>query len=195
MAVLGLLIASPPPVAAQRRGAHADRYDIVFRKYSKRYFGPGFDWRLFKAQGMAESGLDASAQSRAGARGVMQLLPSTFLAIQSRAPELVSIDDPEWNIAAGIRHNRALWRLFDEAATLIDRRRFMFASYNAGRTTIVRAQGVARAARLDPHVWPSIEAVAVRVRRWRQRETLHYLRTIEALVVQLDEHGRVSSRR
>ena len=32
------------------------RYDPTFRKYSRRYFGPAFDWRYFKAQGFAESG-------------------------------------------------------------------------------------------------------------------------------------------
>lgn len=193
---LVLLLACASRIEAQRGGAAAaDRYDPIFRKYTKRYFGLAFDWRLFKAQGMAESGLDTAARSRVGARGIMQLMPSTFESIRSRMPDLVSIDDPEMNIAAGIRHNRALWRLWPEAATPVDQRRFMFASYNAGRSTILRAQGVARAHQLDPHVWESIETVAVRVRRWRQGETLRYLRTIEAWYGQLDERGRVARRR
>src|SRR5262245_26938034 len=37
------------PAWAQGRG-RPDRYDETFRKYSKRYFGAGYDWRLFKAQ-------------------------------------------------------------------------------------------------------------------------------------------------
>jgi hypothetical protein len=24
----------------------AEKYDDIFRKYTKRFFGPGFDWRL-----------------------------------------------------------------------------------------------------------------------------------------------------
>ena len=192
-AVLGLLVVGVACLAAQGRGAAAaDHYDPFFRKYTKRYFGPAFDWRVFKAQGMAESGLDTAARSRSGARGIMQLMPSTFEAIQSKAPDLVSIDDPEWNIAAGIRHNRVLWRSWGDAATPADQRQFMFASYNAGRATIIRAQGVARASELDPRVWPSIEAVAVRVRRWRQRETLRYLRTIEMWLGLLDQNGRLA---
>jgi membrane-bound lytic murein transglycosylase F len=194
--VVSLLLAAVPGLAAQGHGvATVDRYDPYFRKYTKRFFGPTFDWRYFKAQGMAESRLDTAARSRTGARGIMQLMPSTFEAIQSKAPDLVSIDDPEWNIAAGIRHNRVLWRLWDDAVTPDDQRRFMFASYNAGRTTILRAQGVARASNLDPRVWPSIEAVAVRVRRWRQRETLQYLRTIDGWLGELDEQGRLAGRR
>jgi membrane-bound lytic murein transglycosylase F len=191
-----LLLSVSSGMAAQRSGGPAvDRYDPLFRKYTKRFFGPAFDWRPFKAQGMAESGLDTAARSRTGARGIMQLMPSTFEAIQSKAPDLVSIDDPEWNIAAGIRHNRALWQQWDSAATTVDQRQFMFASYNAGRSTILRAQGVARASKLDPHVWPSIEAVALRVRRWRQRETLRYLKTIETWLEQFDDEGRLARRR
>lgn len=191
-----LLLAGAPVTLAQRSGGPAvNRYDPFFRKYTKRYFGPAFDWRLFKAQGMAESRLDTAARSRSGARGIMQLMPSTFEAIQSKAPDLVSIDDPEMNIAAGIRHNRTLWRLWPEAATPVDQRQFMFASYNAGRATIIRAQGVARASALDPFVWPNIEAVAPRVRHWRQRETLGYLRTIEDWFGKLDEQGRLARRR
>jgi len=144
---------------------------------------------------MAESHLDTAAHSRSGARGIMQLMPSTAEAIRSSAPDLVSIDDPEWNIAAGIRHNRALWRMWPEAATPHDQRQFMFASYNAGRITIRRAQRVARASHLDPRVWLSIEAVAVRVWRWRQRQTLHYLRTIAEWFGQLDGRGRLARRR
>jgi len=169
-----------------------DRFDPVFRKYTKRYFGPAFDWRVFKAQGMAESRLDNSARSRNGAQGIMQLMPSTFEAIRSRAPDLQSVDDPEMNIAAGIHHNRALWKLWSGAATPLDQRHFMFASYNAGRTTIRRAQRVALRARLDPTLWASIVTVSPRVYRWRQRQTLHYLRMIELWLSKLDDRGRMA---
>ena len=54
-----------------------DDYDRLFRKYTKHYFGPHFDWRWFKAQGIAESGLRPNAHSSAGAKGIMQILPAT----------------------------------------------------------------------------------------------------------------------
>ena len=59
--------------AAQERTRKRNnsRYDNYFRKYSKRYFGLGFDWRYFKAQGMAESELNPNAKSYVGARGIM----------------------------------------------------------------------------------------------------------------------------
>ncbi|PYP79256.1 MAG: hypothetical protein DMD35_08615 [Gemmatimonadetes bacterium] len=64
--------------AARERQARREekRYDPIFQKYAKRYFGAGTDWQWFKAQGMAESDLTPTARSRVGARGIMQLMPS-----------------------------------------------------------------------------------------------------------------------
>ena len=53
------------------RKVDVDRYDETFKKYSKRYFGVGYDWRVFKAQALAESGMDTAAVSWVGARGLM----------------------------------------------------------------------------------------------------------------------------
>ena len=190
-ALLGwLLLATLPPAAAAQRafGSDAnavDRYDDTFRKYTKRFFGPAFEWRSFKAQAMAESNLNPRARSRVGARGLMQLMPSTYRQIQSRNRELRSIDDPEWNIAAGIEYDRYLWQLWDDHQTDGDRRSFMFGSYNAGRATILRAQGVARRERLDHRMWQSIETVAPRVPNWRHVETLTYVDKIDGNLDQL----------
>src|ERR1035437_2620199 len=176
---------TPPALSALDRATAARnakrdnaRYDAFVRKYSKRYFGVGFDWQLFKAQGMAESELNAAARSYVGARGVMQLMPSTYQEIQSKRPEFQSIDDPEWNIAAGIMHDRYLWRLWEPVGPDSDRTRFMFGSYNAGEGTISRATAAARAKQLDELRWPNIERVAPEVPRWRYRETLGYVRKI-----------------
>lgn len=176
--------------SAQQQAAVSDRYDHIFKKYSKRFFGPGYDWRIFKAQAMTESNLDPSAQSRVGARGIMQLMPTTFKEVQSKNPEVLSVDDPEWNIAAGVFYDRQLWRQLESPAT-VDRQRFMFASYNAGRGTVRRAQDVAEKKALDPMVWPSIQAVAPEVPNWRHEETLQYVSRIEDAVGRMDVAGRV----
>jgi len=156
-----------------------DRYDPSFQKYTKRYFGVGFDWRPFKAQGMAESGLKPTARSRVGARGIMQLMPSTFQTIQTARPDFKSIDDPEHNIAAGIMHDRYLWTLYP-ASPGDERLRFMFAAYNAGEGTIKKARTEATKESLDAEMWTSVEAVAPKVKPWRYRETLGYVKTIDA---------------
>ncbi len=189
----GLLLLALAGTGSAQRAPGTSRYDPVFRKYSKRFFGAGFDWRIFKAQGMAESNLDSVASSWVGARGIMQLMPSTFLEIQTKNPEMTSIDDPEWNIAAGVRHDRSLWRLWTDPDTENDRRNFMFASYNAGRTTILNAQATAQSRNLDHRLWPSIEAVAPEVPKWRYQETLGYVRKIDANLKRMNDRGDVSA--
>ena len=155
------------------------RYDDAFRRYSKRFFGAGFDWHYFKAQGMAESGLDSSATSWVGARGIMQLMPSTYHAISSHRPEFGAIDDPEWNIAAGVMHDRYLWTLWAKSISEPQRPAFMFGSYNAGEGTIMRAQSTAKHVVGSAEEWSHIEQVAPTVPRWRYRETLDYVRKID----------------
>ncbi|MEP7086912.1 MAG: transglycosylase SLT domain-containing protein [Gemmatimonadota bacterium] len=173
------LAVSALPHSAGAQRVPSDRYDAYFRKYTKRYFGIGFDWRLFKAQGMAESGLSPTAKSWVGARGIMQLMPSTYQAISSHRPEMTAIDDPQWNIAAGIMHDRDMWQLWKDSVPDDDRWRFMFGGYNAGEVTIFRAQRVARASKLNERTWPNIESVAPTVPRWRYKETLGYVHTIQ----------------
>jgi len=165
--------------ARQSRKATA-KYDATFQKYSKRYFGVGTDWRWFKAQGMAESDLTPGARSRVGARGIMQLMPSTYGMIKSALPKFGAIDDPEWNIAAGILHDRDLWTVWGRDVPEANRWAFMFASYNAGEGTIMRARKRAAAQQLDHSEWNAIERIAPTVERWRYSETLGYVRTIEA---------------
>ena len=152
-----------------------DQYDRYFRKYAKHYFGAGFDWRWFKAQGIAESGLDANARSRAGARGVMQIMPATFAEIRDKNPHFTSIDDPHWNIAAAIWYDRQLYRRWvDRVERSPERLKFTFASYNAGYSKVRRAFG--KAAKQQP------------VADWQQvapftpGETRHYVRRIHRLM-------------
>ena len=180
-AFAAMMVVAGTDAALAQGKRDADRYDQTFRKYSKRYFGVGYDWRIFKAQALAESEMNPNARSWVGARGLMQLMPSTYKHIQSRATGFGSIDDPEWNIAAGIMHDRSLWRRWERDSIATDRREFMFASYNAGRGTILTAQAMARRDSLDHRTWPSIERVAPKVRRWRYAETLGYVRKIDSL--------------
>lgn len=167
--------------AARSREAvqRAERFDPIFKKYTKRYFGVGFDWRRFKAQAMAESNLDTAATSYVGARGLMQLMPSTFATIQSARPEFGQIDDPEWNVAAGIMHDRYLWKLWPMVEADSEHVRMMFGSYNAGEGPIKRAHAEALARQLEAARWASIEQVAPNIPRWRYRETLGYVRKID----------------
>lgn len=118
-----------------------DRYDPLFRKYSKRFFGPGFDWRWFKAQGIAESGLREDAESWVGAKGIMQIMPATLREIAEKSDlAVLDNDDPGANIAAGIFYDRSLYERWNDIPRQRERLAFTFASYNGGRSRILRAR-------------------------------------------------------
>lgn len=188
---LALLLLSPFVSAAFAGVPLANRYDDYFRKYTKRYFGVAFDWRLFKAQGLVESSLNAEARSRVGARGVMQLMPRTFRAVQIENPELGDIGDPQWNIAAGIAYARQLWRQWQGDVESTHMRAFMLGSYNAGRSTLLRAQRMAEALSLNHRQWPSIEMVAPAVPGWQYQETVNYVLRVFGYLSAMDPKGRL----
>ena len=179
LAVMFLLLTVCATSARAQQGV-PNTYDDVFRKYSKQYFGVGFDWKVFKAQAMAESNLNPHARSWVGAKGVMQLMPATYAEIQSKNPDMGDINDPRWNIAAGIYYDRQLWRSWTDPASITDRISFVLSSYNAGRGTILKAQDTAAQEGLDSRTWINVETVAPRVPRWRHVETIGYVRRIQS---------------
>jgi len=132
-----------------------------------------------------------NAKSWVGARGIMQLMPSTFKEVRSKNPEILSIDKPEWNIAAGIYYDRQLWKQWTDQQGEQGSASFMMGSYNAGRGTLLRAQDVAREKVLDPVIWLSIKTVAPDVPRWRHEETITYVERIDANLARMDPDGRV----
>jgi len=119
-------------------GKWTDKYDRHFKKYSKRYFGPLFDWHWFKAQAIAESGLSHDAKSHVGAQGLMQIMPATFDEINKKNPHFSKLEAAKWNIAAGIYYDRTLYRKFKKTAAQ-DKLYMTFASYNAGYGRILNA--------------------------------------------------------
>jgi soluble lytic murein transglycosylase-like protein len=183
--------AQTPATTVKAAPVATDRLDDAFRKYSKRFFGPGVDWRIFKAQGLAESGLNPDAVSHVGARGIMQLMPSTWQDVRSMSSLIGEhINDPEWNIAAGILYDRTLWKQWTTADDA-HRFQFTFGSYNAGITYVQRAQKLAEQRALDVRVWPSIEIVAPEVPRWRHEETITYVQRILQFLDRMNEKGKL----
>ena len=175
--IIALFVASFSFSLSPYQRTHFSDYDSIFKKYSKRYFGVDQDWKIFKAQGIAESGLNPKAISWVHARGIMQLMPTTFSEIQSRNPEFTSIDNIEANIGAGIYYDRQLYKAWD-SLNMPHKIKFTFGSYNAGRGTIMKAQDQCKSLKLSTKEWENIILVAAKVRGWRYTETLGYVEKI-----------------
>lgn len=162
-------------------------YDQQFRDQAAVHFsgvrlcGQPLDWRWFKAQGMAESSLNPTAISPAGARGIMQLMPATSAEI---ARVLYLPDEPFsplLNIKFGVFYDWKMWCIWREEKNL-ERLRFMFASYNAGAGNIIKAQR--RASPTDQ--WWAVAKELPRITGISHaRETASYVKRIEAFHRQL----------
>lgn len=177
--IIVFMLSLSPAFAYDRYNA-VSKYDVLFKKYTKRYFGPGFDWRQFKSQAISESGLDPDARSRVGAKGLMQIMPKTFEEIRYKNPSIKgSLQQPKWSIAAGIFYDRNLWKLFKAKRPLQDRIDFMFGAYNAGKGNIIKAQKTARTKGLNPNLWESIEKSLPKVTGPHSKETIHYVTKIK----------------
>jgi len=158
------------------------KYDQYFKKYTKRYFGAGFEWKWFKAQAIAESNLKANATSWVNAKGIMQLMPKTFHEIKKKNPSFVDINEPRWNIAAGISYDRRLYKKWRAERPFKDKISFTFASYNAGFQNIVKAQKTAKKHGLNENLWHNIKSVAPKVIGWRHNETVGYVDKITIMM-------------
>jgi soluble lytic murein transglycosylase-like protein len=88
----------------------------------------GLPIAMLVAVGQVESNLVHEAVSSAGARGLLQVMPST-------AAELaLDVDHPATNVLAGARYLRAMLDRFQSAD-------FALAAYNAGPTAVDQAGG------------------------------------------------------
>jgi membrane-bound lytic murein transglycosylase MltF len=119
----------------------------LFRHYGRRY---RLDPLLVMAQGYQESRLDHAARSRAGAVGIMQVLPAT-----GRDMRVGDVTGLEANIHAGVKYLRFVIDTFfaNEPMDPLDKGLFAFAAYNAGPARIRQLRRVAGERGLDPHRW------------------------------------------
>ncbi|HET9375402.1 MAG TPA: transporter substrate-binding domain-containing protein, partial [Chthoniobacterales bacterium] len=128
-----------------------------FRKYAEQY---QFDWLLLIAMGYQESGLNQAVRSRAGAIGVMQMMPRTA---RSPSVNIRNIHLTEPNIHAGVKYLRVLVNEYfdDPGIDPLNRQLFAFAAYNAGPTRMQQLRREAAARGLDANKWfDNVEVVA-----------------------------------
>jgi soluble lytic murein transglycosylase-like protein len=105
------------------RGRLESPYDALIERAAARH---GVPYSLVKAVVAAESGFDPRALSRAGAQGLMQLMPGTARDLGVDDPL-----DPAKNVEGGTRYLGALLRSFKSE-------RLALAAYNAGPTRVAK---------------------------------------------------------
>jgi membrane-bound lytic murein transglycosylase MltF len=144
----------------------------IFEKYGDQY---GFDYLIVTAQGYQESRLKQSARSRAGAVGIMQLLPST-----AADPNvgITNISETEANIHAGVRYLDFIRNRYFSDPEMDDYNKMLFAlaAYNAGPARVARLRSKAKQQGYDPNKWfDNVEMIAAKE---IGRETVQYVTNI-----------------
>jgi membrane-bound lytic murein transglycosylase MltF len=127
----------------------------LFKKYGAMY---NIDYLLMMAQGYQESRLDQNARSRAGAIGMMQVMPAT-----GRQLRVGDIRKVEPNIHAGVKYIAHIRdeRFGNESMDELNKDLFTFAAYNAGPARIDGLRKVAGQRGLNPNVWlGNVELIA-----------------------------------
>lgn len=122
-------------------------YDDLFRRGA---LTSGYDWRLLAAISYTESGFDPEAVSRAGARGLMQLMPSTA--------RMLGVDPsvPEQNVAGAARLLKMLQGEFNDIQNPVERTKFVLAAYNGGGGHVRDAMALASKYGYDPMLWADV---------------------------------------
>lgn len=131
----------------------------IFGKYGEQY---AVDALLVAAQGYQESRLDQSVRSKAGAVGIMQLLPSTAADSSVGIPDISTAEN---NIHAGVKYLNHIRNEFfaDLENDRLNQTLLAMASYNAGPNRIRELRKKAAAQGLDPNRWfGNVEVVAAR---------------------------------
>lgn len=138
-----------PFVKRHIRAPYVSRSKGIISSYDKEFIRGsrhvGWDWRLIAAQCYQESGFDPNAVSWAGAKGLMQIIPST-----AKSLNVTDVFNPQENIDAGCRYLKRLQNSFSDIRNRVDKIRFTLAAYNGGPRHIRDAMNLAKKYGKDP---------------------------------------------
>lgn len=131
-----------------KRAGDISPYDELFKTYAGHISYP---WQLLAAIAFVESRFNPRVVSWAGARGIMQIMPSTA---RSYGFDTSTLEDPEVSVKAAVRELAALEKYFSKSVPdSRERMRFMLAAYNGGIAHIIDAMNLAKKFGKNPQVW------------------------------------------
>lgn len=133
------------PILSLREG-RISHYDDLFRKYAKEI---GWDWRLLASLAYTESNFDTTAVSWAGAKGLMQLMPSTARAMGVPPGKEQNAEE---SIKAAVKYIGKTAQSFKNLPPE-EQVKFVLASYNSGIGHVQDAMALAEKYGKDKNVW------------------------------------------
>lgn len=145
-------------------------YDALFLKAARH---TGWDWQLIASQCYQESGFDKNAVSWAGARGLMQIMPSTASHYGVSAAQLF---DPETNMMTAARHIKALESKLASVRDPLERKKFVLAAYNGGYGHVSDAMQLAKKYGRNPYRWSDVSYFILHLSepRYYRDPNVHY---------------------
>jgi len=121
------------------------KYDEIIQKSADKI---DWDWRLLASLVYQESRFKIKVKSWAGAKGLMQLMPSTAKSLGVQNPL-----DPKQNIQGGAKYLDKLWNKFEDIPDSVQRIKFTMAAYNCGYYHVSDARKLAEKRNLNPNEW------------------------------------------
>ena len=123
-------------------------YDNLLKKYAKEI---DWDWRLLAAQAFTESHFDTTVVSWAGARGIMQIMPSTARAYGLTDDKMAN---PEASISTAVKIIKSLDKSLSKyVPDKNERLKFIIAAYNSGIAHVYDAIALAKKYGKNPQIW------------------------------------------
>lgn len=122
-------------------------YDALFRRYAKEI---GWDWRLLASLAYTESNFNPNVISWAGAKGLMQLMPTTA-RVMGVPPG--KEQDPEESIKAAVKYIAQMQRTFSKVTDKEEQAKFILAAYNCGVGHVTDAMALAEKYGRNRYLW------------------------------------------
>ncbi|SKB68208.1 membrane-bound lytic murein transglycosylase F [Salegentibacter holothuriorum] len=121
------------------------KYDDIIKENASKI---GWDWRFLSSQVYQESRFDPTAESWAGATGLIQLMPAT-----AKEVGVSNNYNPQENIRGGVKYLDKMRDNFETVEDSIQKVKFTLAAFNCGAGHVYDAMRLAEKNGKNPNIW------------------------------------------